>query len=120
MIEHERHRYERHDYNSTLPSDGERLKEFVSEGLSLGNGAETTVGDTLGVELDSSLGETKSLLDDGGQLADTSSLLSKYVSWASGSDDDLSSVGGDTDLHEKLRMEEMGLEITKMFDHSFF
>jgi len=85
-------------------SDGERFQELVSQGLSLGNGAETTVSDTLGVELDGSLGETESLLDDSGQLSDTSGLLSQDVSGASGSDDDFGSAGGNTDLNSRVTL----------------
>jgi len=44
--------------------------------------------DALSIELDSVLGELETLLDEGGQLADTATLLTKNVLGVGGTDDD--------------------------------
>ena len=80
-------------------TDSEATEELELEGLGLGLGAETTVLNTLGVKLDGAISEVKTLLDDGGELANTLSLLAKNVLGAGGTDDDLSAVGGSTDLN---------------------
>jgi len=82
----------------SLPSDGQSSDELVSEGLSLGNGAQTTDGDLFSVELDGSLGEAEPLLNDGGQFADSAALLAQNVLGSGGHDDDLGPGGGDSDL----------------------
>lgn len=56
-------------------SDSQAIEEFVSEGFALGDSGETTVLDLGGVERDAVLGELESLLDEGGEFADSSSLL---------------------------------------------
>jgi hypothetical protein len=58
-------------------SDSQTVKKLVSEGLALSDGRETTVLDLGGVEGDGVFGEFESLLDEGGQLADASSLLAE-------------------------------------------
>ena len=77
---------------------GEASEELVPERLSLGNGAETAVGNLLGVELDGALGEAKTLLDEGGELANAAALLAENVLGAGGADDDLGAHGGHADL----------------------
>mmetsp|Transcript_421 Transcript_421/g.993 ORF Transcript_421/g.993 Transcript_421/m.993 type:complete len:202 (+) Transcript_421:20-625(+) len=54
---------------------GEAAEQLVAEGLSLGDGAQTTVGHLLGVELHGALGEAEPLLHQRGQLADAAALL---------------------------------------------
>ena len=54
----------------------------------MGNGAKTTVLNTLGIELNGVLGELETLLDKGGQLADTATLLTENVLGVGGTDDD--------------------------------
>jgi hypothetical protein len=44
--------------------------------------------DALSIELDSVLGELETLLDEGGQLADAATLLTKNVLGVGGTDDD--------------------------------
>lgn len=82
-----------------IPAHSQSNNQLVFEGLGLSNGRETTVGDTLSIELHGSLTEVESLLDNRGQLSDAASLLSQDVLGAGGSDDDLSPGGGHTDLH---------------------
>ena len=77
---------------------GKSSDKLVTEGLSLGDGGQTTVGDTLGVQLHSTLGEAETLLHDRGQLTDATATLSKHVLGACGLDDDLSALGGHANL----------------------
>ena len=80
------------------PPDGETSDELVTEGLSLGDGAETAGGDLLGVKLDGALGEVEPLLDNAGELSDPPALLSEDVLGPGGHDDDLGPGGGHSDL----------------------
>lgn len=68
-------------------SHGQTVEKLVSEGLALSDGGETTVLDLGGVERDTVLGELESLLDEGGEFADSSSLLAKDFLGVCGSDD---------------------------------
>lgn len=68
-------------------SDSQAIEEFVSEGFALGDGGETTVLDLGGVEGDAVFGELESLLDEGGEFADSSSLLAEDFLGVCGSDD---------------------------------
>lgn len=79
-------------------SDGKTVKELVSEGLALSDGGETTVLDLGGVEGDGVLGELEALLDEGGKLADTASLLAQNFLGVCGADDDIGNGGGDADF----------------------
>merc|ERR1719305_1407055 len=81
------------------PPDGETSDELVTEGLSLGNGAETAGGDLLSVKLDGALGEVEPLLDNAGELSDPPALLSEDVLGPGGHDDDLRPGGGHSDLN---------------------
>ena len=58
-------------------TDGKTVEELVSEGLALGDGGETTVLDLGGVKGDGVFGELESLLDEGCEFADSSSLLAE-------------------------------------------
>eukprot|EP00976_Prorocentrum_cordatum_P072880 1180876-Prorocentrum_minimum.AAC.3 len=57
------------------PAHSETTDKLVAEGLSLGDGAQTTVGNLLGVQLHGALREVEPLLDDRGQLANAATLL---------------------------------------------
>lgn len=70
-------------------ADSETVKELVSEGLALGDSGETTVLDFGGVEGDGVLWELESLLDEGGQFADSSTLLSEDFLGVGCADDDV-------------------------------
>jgi len=94
-----------------VPADGNTVKELVLEGLALGDGAETTVVDLLGIELNSVLGELETLLDKGGQLADATALDTENLLGLGGADDDLSASGGDTNLDTGVTLSsELALE----------
>lgn len=80
-------------------SDGKASEKLVFERLGLGLSAKTAVGNALGEQVDGSLREVESLLDDGGQLADALALLSEDVLGAGGLDDDLGLEGSHADLH---------------------
>ena len=73
-------------------SDGKATLELVSEGFALGDGAETSVGDLLGEELDGAVLDLESLLDQSGQFSDSLGLVSQDVLGSRGEDDDLSSL----------------------------
>lgn len=70
-------------------SEGKTTEELVSEGLGLGDGGESSGLDLLGVELKRVLSELESLLDEGGELPNSSSLLSEDLLGVGGPDDDL-------------------------------
>jgi len=86
------------EHTVASPPDGKTSDEFVTERLSLGDGAETTGGDLLGVQLNAVFLEVEPLLNDGGQFPDSASLLSEYILRACGHDDDLSASRGDAHL----------------------
>jgi len=79
-------------------TDGELSEEFVTEGLALGHGARSAVLDTLGEELNRVLGELETLLDHGGQFANTGTTLTEDILGAGGTDNDLGSDGSNADL----------------------
>lgn len=85
-------------------SDGQTTEELVAEGLALGNGVQSTVLYLLGVELEGTLGETESLLDQSSQLTDSATLVTENILGVGGSDDDLSSGVGDTDLTARVSL----------------
>jgi len=74
-------------------SDGKTAEELVSEGLGLGDGAQASVGNSLDVEIDLTLLVAPSLVDDSGELSNSSGLLTQNLAWSSGDDDDLASLG---------------------------
>jgi hypothetical protein len=80
-------------------SDSQTVKKLVTERLGLSDGAEGTVGNTLGVELDVVVGEVESLLNNGGELTDAATLLTKNILGSGGLNDDLGSGGSHTDLN---------------------
>ena len=79
-------RRSRHIY---APADGKATKELVAQALALSNGRKTTVLDLLGVELKRVVREFETLLDEGGELADATTLLTQNLLGVSGTDDDL-------------------------------
>ena len=79
-------------------ANGKATEQLVLKGLSLGLGVEASVGDAVGEDLNGTLGEVESLLDDGGQLSDSLALLAKDILSAGGLDDDLDSGRGHADL----------------------
>ncbi|GMR43026.1 hypothetical protein PMAYCL1PPCAC_13221, partial [Pristionchus mayeri] len=81
-------------------TDGKSSDELVAERLALSNCAQTAVRDLLGANLDGSLIESESLLDDRGELLDSASALSEHGLSAGGHDDDLSTSGGTADLKQ--------------------
>merc|ERR1719329_58177 len=79
-------------------TDSQTHHQLVAERFSLGSGAESTVLDTLGEEVDGTLGEPESLLNDRGELTDADGLVTEDILGAGGVDDDLSGSGGNADL----------------------
>ena len=75
-------------------ANGETTDELVTERLSLGNCAEATSGDLLGVEFDGVFRELEVLLNDGGQLADAAASFTQNVEGSSGQNDDFPASGG--------------------------
>ena len=80
-------------------TDSKTLKKLVLERLALSHGAKTTVEDALDVELDLAVTEAETLLDDGGELTDALTVLTKNRLGASGTDDDLSASGSVANLN---------------------
>lgn len=68
-------------------SHGQTVQQLVSEGLALGDGGQTTVLDLGGVQGHAVLGELESLLDQGGELANSSTLLAQDFLGVCGPDD---------------------------------
>jgi len=83
-------------------TDGQTTEKLVTKRLALGNSAESAVLNSLGVKLDSSSGEVESLLNERGQFANATSLFSQNILGAGGTDDDLSTHGGDTDFNARV------------------
>merc|ERR1712062_497097 len=88
-----------HQTVNKLHGLGSLSAQLVAERLGLSDGAQTTSGHLLSVQLNGTLGEVESLLNDAGQLTDPSALLSQHVLSAGGHDDDLSTGGSHADLH---------------------
>lgn len=86
------------------PPDGQTTEKLVSERLGLGDSAETTVVNLLRVKLDGVFGEVEPLLDDGGELADTATLLTEDVLGTGGPDDDLGTSRGDADFDTRVSL----------------
>ena len=84
------------------PPDGETSDELVTKRLGLGDGAESTGGHLLSIQLDGALGEVEPLLDDAGELSDPPALLSEDILGPGGHDDDLGPGGGHSDLQVSL------------------
>lgn len=84
--------------------DGKTIEELVSEGLALGDGGETAVGDLGGVEGDGVLGELEALLDEGGELADAATLLAEDFLGVGCADDDVGDGGSDADFDARVAL----------------
>jgi hypothetical protein len=84
------------------PPDRETVEEFVSEGLALSDGGETTVLDLGGVEGDGVFGKFESLLDEGGEFANSSSLLAENFLGVGCADDDVGDGRSDTDFDTRV------------------
>jgi hypothetical protein len=93
-----------HETKHTVAStaDSKTTEQLVSQGLALGNSAETTVEHLLSVELNATLREVESLLDSGSQLTNAATLLTEDILGAGGTDDDLCADGGHTDLDTSI------------------
>ena len=96
-------------------SNWETVQELVSERLSLSGSRETSVVNSLGVELNRLIGETESSLDESGELSNSATLLTKDTSSSGGSDDDLSSNWGDSNLNTRVTIlsEDAGQEFVQ-------
>jgi len=97
-------------------TDGKTLEKLVLERLALSHGAETTVHDTLNIELNLTVTEAETLLNDGGKLTDALTVLTKNCLGASSTDDDLSASGSVTNLNtsKALITEHAGHELAKL------
>merc|ERR1712110_1353046 len=74
----------------------------LSQGLALSNGAQTSGGNLLGIELYSSFWETKSFLDNGCQFPDSPAFLSQNILGASGQNNDLCASRCHTDFNTRI------------------
>jgi hypothetical protein len=85
-------------------ADSQTVEELVSEGFALGDGRETSVLNLGSVERDGVLGELESLLDEGGELTDTSSLLAENFLGVGCADDDVGDGGRDSDFDTRVSL----------------
>lgn len=83
-------------------TNGNSVEQLETQRLSLSKSRETTEGHTLGVELDGAIGERETLLHHGGQLTNTTTLLSQDILGTSGANDHLCALGGLTDLNSSV------------------
>merc|ERR1712019_174542 len=98
---------------------GQTSDQLVTERLGLGDGAQTTGGHLLSVQLNGSLGEVESLLDHAGELTDPPALLSQHVLCPGGHDDDLSAGGSHSDLHTGVTIIRTCRTVNYLDVHSF-
>jgi len=109
-------------------SDGEASEKLVSEALGLGDGGEASVGNSLDVEVDLALLVAPSLVDNSGELTDSSGLLAENLRRSGGDDDDFASLGLSDDdagvsILSELSLEELvelGLEETVSHEKVLF
>ena len=80
------------------------VEELVSERLALCDGRETAVLDLGGVKGDGVLGELESLLNEGGKLADSSSLLAENFLCVGCADDDIGDGGCNSDFDARVSL----------------
>lgn len=93
------------------PADGKTVEKLVAEGLALSDGGQTTVLNLGGVERNGVLGELEALLDERGEFADATTLLSENLLCVGGADDDVGDSGGDADLDTGVTfLSELALE----------
>jgi hypothetical protein len=85
-------------------SDSKAIEELVPEGLALGDGGETAVLDLGGVEGHGVFGELESLLDEGGEFADSSTLLAQNLLCVGCPDDDVGDGRGDTNFNARVSL----------------
>lgn len=85
-------------------ANSQTVEELVAERLALCNGGETTVLDLGGVQGDGVLGELESLLDEGGEFADSSSLLAENFLGVGCADDNIGDGGGDSDFDTRVSL----------------
>jgi len=83
-------------------SDSKTIEEFVSERLALGDGGETTVLDLGGVEGDGVFRKLEPLLDEGGEFADSSTLLAENFLGVGCADDDVGDGGSNSDFYARV------------------
>jgi len=79
-------------------SHGQTVQQLVSERFALGDGRETAVLDLGGIEGNAVLGELESLLDEGGEFADSSTLFAQDFLGVCRSDDDVGDCGRDSNF----------------------
>jgi len=87
-----------------VPSYGQTSQKFVSQTLALSNGAQTSLLELLGIEFDCTVTEFESLLDEGGELPDTTSLVSKDFLCVGSADDDFGSGRSYTDFAARVAL----------------
>jgi len=116
------------EYTVGGSSDGKATEKLVSEGLGLGDSAQTSVSNSLDVKVDLALLVAPSLVDDSGEFTDSSGLLAENLAWSSGDDDNFAglrfsdddtgvSILGELSLEELV---EFGLEETVSDEEMLF
>lgn len=79
----------RSDQTGDSPTNSQTTKQFVSQALALGDSRKTTVLNLFSVEFEGIFGEFESFLDEGGEFANASALLTEDLLGEGGPDDDL-------------------------------
>ena len=97
-------------------SNWETVQKLVSERLGLSGGRETSVINSLGVELNRLIGETETSLDESSEFSNSATLLTEDTSSSGGSDDDLGSDWGDSDFNTRVTIlsEDAGQEFVQL------
>jgi len=83
-------------------ANSKTTNQLVAERLALGDGTETTVSDLLGVKLNGSYASTKTLLDNSGKLADTTTAFSQDILGAGSKDDAFGTGRSASDLNTRI------------------
>jgi len=91
-------------------SDGQASEQFVAEGLGLGNGGKTAVGNSLDVKIDLALLVAPSLVDNSGEFPDSTGLLAQHLTWSGSDDDDLAGLALSDDDSTVAVLGELSLE----------
>jgi len=90
------------DNTVTRTTDSKSSQQFEFEGFGLGLGTQSSVLDAFGIQLDGTVGESESLLNDTGQFTNAATVFSQNVLGTGGSDNDFGTVGSRTDLNSSI------------------
>ena len=84
--------------------DSQAVQQLVPQALALCNSRETPVLDLGGIQRYAVLGELETLLDEGGELANATALLSEDFLSVCGANDDIGNGGSDADFDARVAL----------------